>query len=154
MQSPNEDVWKLPLKSLRETTHHLKMTLNSEAAARKQMGSHFFQENYQNFSIEIVDNWPYRGHLLNYFSKYAKKKFRAPPSAIHRFTHSPYYLNFKQFDWTRIRSTWDENPSLEREFIKEITSHINNRNYFTICNCPFHIFREPFGVFYGVRGTI
>lgn len=78
-----------------------------------------------------------------------KKKFRAPPFAIHRFTHNPHRLNFKQFDWTRIRSTWDENPSLEREFIKEITSHINNRNYLTICNCPFHIFREPFGVFMG-----
>lgn len=34
-----------------------------------------------------------------------------------------------------------------REYIKEMTSHINNRNYPTIFNCPIHIFMEPFGVF-------
>lgn len=39
----------------------------------------------------------------------------------------------------------------QREFIKEMTSHINNRNYPTIFNCPIHIFMEPFGVLCGKR---
>lgn len=38
---------------------------------------------------------------------------------------------------------------LQGQSIKEITSHINNINYHTIFDCPFHIFKgAPWWVFF------
>lgn len=70
-------------------------------------------------SIEMVDNRLYQGHLSIYFWK-CTKKFRASPSAFHKFPHSSHYLNFKQFEWTRKKKHLRWNPSLEGNSSKKL----------------------------------
>lgn len=103
------EMCKTPTECSRESAQALERCLLS---LRHHQENRWARTNFRKYRNSLVDNCPYQGHLSIYFSKYThthtQKKFRAPPSAIHKFTHGSHYLNFKQFEWTRIRSTWDE----------------------------------------------
>lgn len=102
-------VFKTSCESPGETTHCLNADLQSEAPSRKQPVSDCFQENTETFywnSGQLSISRPISSFISE---KHAQKKVQGSSFGYSPIPHTAlHYLNFKQSEWTRIRSSWDE----------------------------------------------